>query len=492
MLFQDISAQIIKDSQIQAKWKSDQERRYLANFALDMYYGLYSDYLNRKIDTTVDLQGDLLELKKYIDTMDITKDIITDISTVFAEKPEVNVTIEGVIHDDYTEALNSILEAADWFVTFNELNRLTNLFFDMAAVPVTRNGKIEIDLITPDRAFIDNNDFDPITAEVFYYLISELPNSQDKATRTDVYMACSKAGKKLVTVSGYGTKKIVTPYTGSGYGDFIDDTKYPVNPAIMFRNYKAINSFWHPGLNPLIENDLNICMRLTEYNMATAYQIPLLVTVGLPDSQKITKGQKARINIPPNMGVVGSANYLTPDQKLDVLGKQVYDRVERLKLSKKLSKSTISGQTATSGYELMLSKAEILEWNKKQRKYYFLPFQQLCKCIMAMSNKYGKYRFAENCEIDIVFGDQKFMETPGEKIDRQSKEILSGLKNLVDIEIENSDGTLDRKEAMIRIAERKKENKELAILTAPDMERAKPGIAPGTKAEDQEDQEETK
>ena len=47
-MFTDISEQVIKESQIQAKWDTDMERRYLANFALDMYNGLYYDYLTKK------------------------------------------------------------------------------------------------------------------------------------------------------------------------------------------------------------------------------------------------------------------------------------------------------------------------------------------------------------------------------------------------------------------------------------------------------------
>ena len=105
MLYQDISQQVIKEAQIQAKWLSDEDRRYLANFALDMYNGLYYDYLNQKIDDTVSKQGDLSELKKYIDTMNILKDIINDISLIFAEKPEISVTINDKINDAYTEAL---------------------------------------------------------------------------------------------------------------------------------------------------------------------------------------------------------------------------------------------------------------------------------------------------------------------------------------------------------------------------------------------------
>ena len=422
--------------------------------------------MNKKIDDTVDSQGDLTELKKYIDTMNILKDIIDDTSLVFAEKPEILVTVSSKINDDYTKALNDILSEANWYVILNELNRLTNLFFDVTAVPVTRNDKIEIDIITPDRSFVQNNDFDPITAETFYYMIGELPNAQNKASRGDIYMACRKSGKELVVRQSNGT---IVPYLEDKYQDFVDETQYPYNPAVMFRNYKPISSFWHPGLNPLVESDLNNDMRLTEYNMARAYQLPLLVTVGLPDNQKITKGQKARINIPPNMGTPGSASFLVPDQKLDILGKQITDMVERLKLSKKLSKSTITGQTATSGYELMLSKIEILNWNKSQQKYYTRSVIELCKNIMALSTKYGKIRFADNCEIKVVYGEQQFIETTDEKITRQSKELMSGLKNLVDIEIENSDGTLDRKEAMKLVMERKAENKEIAVLSAPDF-----------------------
>ena len=471
-MFTDISEQVIKESQIQAKWQSDVERRNLANFALDMYNGLYVDYLNKKIDDTVSAQGDLSEMKKYIDTMNILKNIIDDTSLVFAEKPDISVNINGKINDAYTIALNDILDKANFHVILNELNRYTNLFYDMIAVPVTRNDKIEIDLITPDRAFIYNNDFDSTTAETTFYLISELPNDQKGAARNDLYMACNQAGKRLVVVKGKDKtgKPIVIDYVGQDYDNFIDETKYPVNPAISFRNYFPLSSYWHPGLNPLVENDLNNSMRLTEYNMARAYQLPVLVTIGMENSKDITKGQKARINFPPTMGSApASASYITPDQKLAELGDQIYKQVEGIKLSRKLSKSNITGQTATSGYELMLSKSEILNLNKSDRKYYVRPVQQICQCIMAMANHYNIVRFPDNATIAITFGEQEFIETPKERIERQQKELAAGLKNLVDIEIENSGEVLSREEALKLVTERKEENKKLLALAVPEF-----------------------
>ena len=472
-MFTDISEQVIKESQIQAKWQNDQERRNLANFALDMYNGLYTDYLNKKIDDTVSAQGDLSELKKYIDTMNILKSIINDTSLVFAEKPDIAVMVGDKINDPATEALNKILVKADWFVVLNELNRYTNLFYDMIAVPVTRDGKIEIDLITPDRAFIYNGDFDPTTAETTFYLISELPNDQrGKGSQSNIYMACNKNGKKLIIDKGkdkFG-KPITVDYTGDLYDNFVDDTQYPYNPAVTFRNYKPLTSFWHPGINPLVETDLNNNMRLTEFNMARAYQLPLLATFGLENSDAITKGQKARVNFPPVMGTAKTdAKYLTPDQKLTELGEQIYHQVENIKLSHKLSKSTITGQTATSGYELMLSKAEILNWNKSQQKYYVRPMQQLCECIMALANRYGINTFPADAKIEITFGEQQFIETPKERVERQQKELAAGVKNLIDVEVENSDGVLDRLEAMKMVTERKEENKKLNALAVPEF-----------------------
>ena len=469
MLFQDISAQIIKESQIQAKWQNDTERRYLANFALDMYNGLYFDYLNKKIDDTVDGQGDLAELRKYIDTMMTTKNVVDDISKIFDKAPDIELMINGEAHDVYTEALAAILDNANFNVILTELNRLTNLLYDMIAVPVTRNGKIEIDLITSDRVFIESTDCDPTTAETLFYQIGELPNDLNRESRSDLYMACNKAGKKLVEVKQHNGKQVIFDYVKDN--DFNDDTQYPCNPAVVFRNYYPLSTFWHPGLNPLIEKDLNNDFRLTEYNMARAYQLPALVTIGIDSSQKITKGQKSRINIPPALGgTPGSASYLVPDQKLDILGKQIYDADERLKLSYHMSKSTITGQTATSGYELSLSKAELLDWNNSQQKYYDIPIKQLISCIIAMSKKYKLANFPDNYEINIKYAEQKFIETPKERIARQQLEVVSGVKNLIDIEIENSGGVIDRVEALRIVTERKNELKELNAIDTPIFE----------------------
>jgi len=346
----------------------------------------------------------------------------------------------------------------------------------MVAVPVTRNNRIEIDLITPDRCFITGNDFDPTSADILFYQIGELPNDQKNKSRTDIYMACSREGKKLVEVQRNG--KMIIDYYGEKWKDFKDETQYPVNPAITFRNYYPLSSFWHPGVNSLVEKDLNADMRLTEYNMGRGYQLPLLITYGLDKPENIINGRASRVNFPPSlMNSSPSANYITPDNKLDILGKLIDDEATRLKLSYKLSKSIITGQTATSGYELMLSKAEILNWNKSQRKHYVKPMTDLIKCIMVIAKKYGFANFKDDHDINIKFGDQKFIETPKEIIERQQKELLAGTKNLVDIEIENSGYSLDRDEALQRVLDRMAENKQLNN-TAPEavFETAKPEV----------------
>jgi len=467
--------EVIKASQITAKWQCDSDRRQLAAFAYDMYNGLYQEYLNEKIDQDVDSQGDESELKTCIDSADMLANITKDISLVFAEPFEVSVVDKsGEVKDDQTAALNEILKKANKDVVATEINRLTNLFFDMTAIPVTRNGKIEIDLITPNRSFITGNMYDQTNADKFYYQIGEMPNDQKNNSRSDIYMECDTEGKRLVIISGAeGKERKILPYTDAEYADFEDTTKYPFNPATTFRNYLNISSYWHTGLNPLVSKSLTHDQRLTEYNLAKVYQQPLLVSYGLSDDQKITIGHKSRVNVPPNaMQGKQDVQYVTPDQKLLDLMKTLETDSKETKLAHHMSESMVTGTTATSGYQLWLQKAELLHWNQSQRKYYTEPLRQLCLNIMALSNQYKGLggSFSEGLDVQIQYGDQKFIETPDERIKRQAQEMMSGTRNLVDIEIENSGGTLEREDALKIVMDRVKEKRDISALNAPAFE----------------------
>jgi hypothetical protein len=132
--------------------------------------------------------------------------------------------------------------------------------------------------------------------------------------------------------------------------------------------------------------------------MAEAYNIPQLLTLGAPEDQELKKGRTFKIDIPRNeMGqTVGDARYLAPGESLSEQDALITGRIEQLGLSLGLSRSVITGQAASSGYELALAKHEILERNRADREYYRPAVTELVRVMMLTAERSGTAAFPDD------------------------------------------------------------------------------------------------
>jgi len=189
--------------------------------------------------------------------------------------------------------------------------------------------------------------------------------------------------------------------------------------------------------------------------LALDYQtVSLLVTVGMPASQSIPVGVTQRLNIPAD-GLGGSlqgydAKYITPSPLLrDVwdLINQLITNVARLYGLSAQSYNRDSSSFA-SGYQLKLSKQDIVNRNKMKRELYREPVKELAGLIAECYsiNNSDNFTFGD-VSFSVDFGDVKFEDNPMEREQLNAMKLSNGTTSEVQILMdENPD--LSREDAI--------------------------------------------
>ncbi len=443
---------LIRESLVRAKWNSDMERRTRMQKYLDYYRDDCSSYIKSEISSLVNPQ-ESNELCKYVEHDNITSRMIDSISLIFKEK--VNVTIKSSQNTESEQSqkmLNQLLDDINFHVTMKEVEKLSKLVFDIAVIPQIRDNRIELDIVTPEKAFVKQNSEDPTKAEAFFYQTGILTNTASPNPIHE-YHFWTREGKFSCMIDDSGN-----PFNVRQLMKWNNPEIFPV---IMFRNYLPVDSFWYDGLNPIVEKNIIIDLKRTDMSMAEAYNIPQRINRGVPEEQEIKLGRTFAMNIPlpENEQPLGDAKYIRPDENLTELDSCILNRIEQLGLSLGLSKSIITGQSATSGYELALSKYEIVERNKSERDYFVRPLKDLIKLLILLTKDCKKYNLPEIDDIRIDFGEIRFSQSELEKARTRYYKLTYGISSRIDIIMEDNPD-LTREQAIAKAKQIDQEENE--------------------------------
>ena len=440
---------LIRESQTRAKWNDDMERRSRMQKYLDYYRDDCREYIRTEIQNLVNLQ-ESNELCKYIEHDNITSRMIDSISMIFKER--VNISLKcrsGKSAEENQIRLNKLLSDLNFHVTMKEVEKLSKLVFDIAVIPQIRNNRIELDIITPEKAFVKQNSEDPTKADAFFYQTGILTNTASP-NPVHEYHFWTQDGKFSCLIDDLGTPFNIKQLLEWNHPDIF--------PVIMFRNYHPVDSFWYDGLNPIVEKNIIIDLKRTDMSMAEAYNIPQRINRGVPEEQEIKLGRTFAMNIPvpENEQPLGDAKYIRPDENLSELDQCILNRIEQLGLSLGLSKSIITGQSATSGYELALSKYEIVERNKSERDYYANSLKDLIKLILAMAGECNGDDYSGVEDIKIDFGEIRFSQSELEKARTRYYKLVYGIASRIDVIMEDNPD-LTREQAITKAKQIDKE-----------------------------------
>jgi hypothetical protein len=411
--------------------EDDWIRRYRAAMAIDFYnYAQreYMLYIISKIypETWKDIDG-------YINCVDITKQIINDKSILFQIPP--TITIEG--SDTVQEQATAVIDASELWKKLIVADRMAELT-GKVGVGVhyhPEDNRVVIDVITPEKCYVIADPLDPTKAKEVFYVIDEMnPTiSNGYTNRVDVYAHWTKDTFQKVILKKDMTIDKIIPGT---------QIPNPYNriPIIWLSPEIEVDTFWNDGDSALILGNVNINLRESNLDVALDYQsFSTMVTKGLPSAKDTISGITRRIDILAEAGMdltgVG-VDYITPDAKLTEVSEIINTKKINLAKQSGLSAEAFNRESGkvNSGYELELTKMDIINDNELKGQIYRQDIRQLIQNILdCYSFNSSTTAFPQDANITISYGKPKFKNNRLDDLNYAMNRYRDGVYSLTDV-----------------------------------------------------------
>jgi len=442
-----------KKTQLEAKWFSELKRR----LKIENYLGYYDNFQKKDLEDLIDIRlhkEEAIEMQKYKKTENVTVQFIEAISLLFQQ--EVMIAIEGKTEIDVkqTEDFNEILDSLLFNATMQDVNKKVNLSKDVGIIPQIREGKIFLDIVTSDQMIVKQMDDDPTKCEWIAYQVGININTIQN-TKINVYHKWSAEGKFEIEIGEKGQILSEVQLEAPDYNGLI--------PLIMFRNYIPTKSFFKNFNSEIIEFNQDLNYNITRLAIMRDYNIPQRVDIGTDPDKVYPIGITMRMAFDQGLGdIKQDSKYISPDFPIKQESETNKEDKESFAISLGLGKDSVSGGEFTSGYELRLSRENILNKSRAERPFYRNSIKELCKIIMMTANQIDSH-FKLDSKIKIDFGEIKYSDDPQQKAQTTSIEISNGTKSRIDVIMEN-DPDLNREDAEIKAKLIDKENSKSEIV----------------------------
>lgn len=409
-----------------AKQQEDIDRRAQATRALDYYNNQQKPYLLDAIKALYPKEKDVMS--NYAYTFPFTRNLINDMAIAFQETAEI---IPDTDNQNILDTWADVVSKSKLHATLLLTDRMVELFGKVGVSPRWHTDKkyIVLDIITPDRTVVEQDPQDHTRAIAVRYISGETRNTAKGEVVTwtrwtdDVY-------QEVEINSGGEIVKVIREETNF-YGEI---------PIAWFTNSLELDEFWHDMGYPIVETNEIVNLHMTNLRLAMDYQTnSLLVTVGLPESQSIPVGVTQRLNIPAH-SLSGEAQnyraeYITPSPALDTVWKLVNELMLAVAKQYGLSAQSVNRDASSfsSGYQLKLSKQDIVNRNKQKRELYRQSIKDLCRYMMACYTYYSPtFNFGDTA-VKIDFADITFESNPLETAQLNAMELSNGTTSEVQI-----------------------------------------------------------
>ena len=430
---------LIRRAKVNSIMQDDLQRRTITRMAIDFYNYNQESYTLAKIksrypDTYTDLQH-------YIVATDLSRALTRQLAKIFQQDP--SIVLDGA-SDNLAKHFTDLLDGVNLFGSLRVIDRYAETCNQIGIAPIfnPRTGKIKLDFITPDRCIVWQDDVDPTEAVAVAYTIRNKFNTPI-AERADVYALWTDDSYRVVTLKTDGTIDTdIEPPQPNPYGRI---------PIAWFRTDMAIDSFWLDRQFPMVDANLRANIQLTNLDVALDYQsFSTMWTSGMPEGAKLNVGVQRYINIPrdPVTGnVSGSIGYATPSPQLQTVWDIINDNIALAASLMGISAEAIKqGSSFSSGYQLRLSKSDVISYNVEKRSIYREPLRDLVQLIMDCKRLNSNINMPEAADIKIDFSDITIEQNPLEEEQVRSLKISNGTMSRVDaIMLDNQD--LSREDA---------------------------------------------
>lgn len=436
-----MNQRMITASKLVSKLADNDIRRQLSRQAIDFYTYNQEPYMQAYIETRYpDTYGDLMN---YIVTIDLTRSLVNQLAKIFQNDPVIKIdTTSQVI----TDAVSDLLDSVNLFGMLRIIDRYAENCNQVGIVPIynERTGKIRLDFITPDRCIVWQDEKDPALAVKVAYTIKAM---QDTPIANEIIYA-------IWTDDLYQEASLKTD--GSIDKEYLSiPNPYKRIPIVWFSTETPIDNFWVDRQYPMMAANIRSNFQLTNLDVALDFQsFSTFFTTGMPDSTKLIVGMQRYINIPldPETGkAMGSVGYANPSPQLDTVWKIINENIALSAAMMGISAEAIrQNSNVTSGYQLRLSKSDVIDRNQDKRSAYRESVRELVQAIMDCKTLNSKIKLPDDANIKIDFADVKVESDPMQDEQIRSMKISNGTMSRVDALMQDNDD-LTREEAIAEI-----------------------------------------
>ena len=413
--------------QLQSKWNQNKKRMYYVRKLIDFYSNNQSEHTQDALDKIFKNT----KVNNLIKTYPITERIINDISVMFQDRP--TITLKGLKAQQ--QLLDDILQNSKFYSMLVTINRLVNLTGKLAVVPKYFNGKIIFDIITADRCFVKQVQNFPTQIQEFYYWVAPLINTNTVMT-TNRWVKITEQTISQVEIDSYGKIRKQTNIQPNPFG---------MKLVVWFQNQFLYDSFFPDKQNPIVTMNQFYNVHKTFQTVALLYQsYSTLVTKGLGKTQNMPFGPQQTLNLPVN--TVGAdqsdAKYINPNTNFDALYKFTDMLQETAVVYAGLSADAYKNTSQfQSGWQLQLSKLDIINQNKMEQAFYKQSIIDLVKMsAQVFSYNDPQKQFKDNLKIYVDFAQITVKNNPKQMWQVWQKQLSHNVINQIDlIKLNNPD-----------------------------------------------------
>ena len=459
-MFQSKASAIIQKGQIEAKAYSEFQRMNKIQFYLDYAKNICREYIGEIINGLLSDSESRAELKKYIEPDYTVERLLDEINILFLDAPEITPQIDKVEnqteYDTAKKYLDIAISETMFFGMLGELEKQVSLCRDIAVIPIVTGKQLRFTLVAGNIALVEQRD-DPLSFRRFIYFVDTMTNSITNS-RVDIVNFWQLDGEYW---KKYEAVISVNGQIDEGSIREINSIVFPKDmcPVVMVRDYYPSSEFWYSGNSAIVEKAMSIDLKYTDLAMAEAYNVPQLVRKGVSEEDKTIKnGRMFSHDIGESNGITGDKDvkYINPNENLKDALELIISRYKNLALKSGLSLSTITGETATSGYHLALSLTKIIQKNNSKRKYFTPAIKDLIRIMGYVYKKIGK-NFRTDIEYNIDYSELKIIASGEEKEKENALALANKTKSLVDIELERNPDLAGDREKALEIVKRRLE-----------------------------------
>lgn len=412
--------------QQKAKWKNDIHRREQVAKAIDFYNNQQEEYTLDYLKTVYS-DNAFQKLSKYLICDSLTKSIIDDVSIMFQNGISIQTNNEAV-----NDFLSEVIADTQLQHILIKVNRLVNLTHKLAVVPFYNalTDRFSFDIITGDKCFIQQNLIIPTEAEAIYYTVNPLTDSPLTSKQMNLYVRWTQEKIEKVEISDNGQILNVLESNDNPY------LPYKMMPFIWFYDDLNIDTFWSECGNFLVKDNLEINRLLVNLALMVDYQtFSTLVTTGIDVPVPLYVGPQFHINLTrksySTTDIQPDAKYITPEAKINEVWQIICDKAvkcaKRMGLSAQAYTTQASAENYNSGYQLKLSKIDVINKNLLQQPLYIQAIEKLIKVLLITSNIYKHTHFdVDNLDIRINLYKPQIELSPAEVEQVRALKISNG------------------------------------------------------------------